>query len=193
MKITTFIASPRKKGNSTIIADHFIKGVSKWENEQKVVRLADLNINPCRGCGYCDKNLTCIIKDDDMKKMYPLVGNSDVITFITPVYFASMPAQFKAFIDRFQPYYAAKYLFKQPVIPKENNKKVVLFVVSGYERNSFYENIKGIIDIFCLNMNLEFYNGFYYGKIDHPGDVSKRPETLTEIEHFGNQLKELSI
>ncbi|UMZ75333.1 flavodoxin family protein [Natranaerofaba carboxydovora] len=196
MKISTFVASPRKKGNSKYIAEHFEKGVSSWylgnkNNPQSnnIIRLTDYNINPCRGCGYCDDKAKCVIKDD-MKTLYPIIEDSDIITFVTPIYFASVPAQFKAFIDRFQPYYAAKYLLNEPVIPPSNNKKVILYVVSGYNKQSFFENVKGILEIFCLNLNIDLTHSFYYGGIDALGEILNRPEILTEIETFGRNLQD---
>lgn len=193
MNISIFVGSPRKKGNSNNIAKYFQNSfkTAEKENEKKsqikIYRLDELEINPCKGCGYCDEKAECVI-DDGMTSLYPVVDNSDLLVFVTPVYFASMPAQLKAFIDRFQPYYAAKYLLKKPRIPMNSNKKVILYVISGYNKEYFFENIKQIIEIFCLNLNFELFDSFYYGGLDFAGEVLQRPKILKEIENYSKEL-----
>lgn len=195
MKTTIFVASPRKKGNSNYIAKYFLKGLEAYQEkmkdktfENKLIRLQDYKIIPCTGCGHCDETAKCILKDD-MDKLYLEVEDSQLMIFITPVYFASVPAHFKAFIDRFQPYYTAKYLLKSPKIPRENNKKVILYVVSGYNKKIFFENIKTIMDIYCLNLNLDFYKSFHLDGIDGAGEILNKPKVLDEIESFGEKIQ----
>ena len=69
--------------------------------ETELLELAGLAISPCKACGFCKKTLDCSI-DDDFKTLISTLAESEVAGMIiaTPVYFGSMTAQCKAFIDR---------------------------------------------------------------------------------------------
>lgn len=45
--------------------------------------------------------------DDDMTDVYELIDHADELYLVTPVYFAGVPSQLKALLDRLQPYYMA--------------------------------------------------------------------------------------
>jgi len=63
-KILGIIGSPRKPGNCEIM----VKTVSRHipeEHELRLLRLADFDLRPCKGCYRClMKDKTCILKDD---------------------------------------------------------------------------------------------------------------------------------
>jgi multimeric flavodoxin WrbA len=66
-----------------------------------LIELADMDIRPCRACGGCKSRLACSIPDD-FASLVPALSDADVGGMIigTPVYFGTMTAQCKAFIDR---------------------------------------------------------------------------------------------
>ena len=147
----------------------------------------DLTISACTGCGYCDDTGTCVIQDD-MHKVYQKVEASKIIAFITPIYFGSMTGQLKVMIDRFQPYYASKYLLNAPRIPQINDKKAALIVLSGMKRQRFFENAKEIAEIFCINANIALEHTLYLGNVDAAGDVLKKPGYVNKIKDLAQLL-----
>lgn len=64
----------------------------------------DVTVDACLACDYCKTQGECII-DDDMQDVYDLLDRADDLVVVSPVYFASPPAQFKAVLDRLQRYY----------------------------------------------------------------------------------------
>lgn len=97
-------ASPRKHGNSDILADRFAQGAEESGNSVCKVFLADKNVGYCRGCGVCNSTHQCIQKDD-MAEILDKMIKADVIVLATPVYFYTMDGQMKTFIDRTVPKY----------------------------------------------------------------------------------------
>lgn len=96
--------SPRRGGNSDTLCDRFMAGAQESGHHVEKVFLKDKKIGYCTGCGYCFDHHVCSQKDD----MGELIGKllaADVIVFATPVYFYSMDAQMKTFIDRTTPRY----------------------------------------------------------------------------------------
>ena len=92
-------SSPRKDGNSDTLCNEFLRGATEAGHTAEKIFLKDKNIEYCRACGYCYSNKTCII-NDDMKDLLNKLKNADVIVLASPLYFYSIPAQMKVFIDR---------------------------------------------------------------------------------------------
>ena len=97
-------ASPRRHGNSDILCDRFIEGAETAGNKTEKVFLADKKIGYCKGCGVCNTTHKCVQKDD-MAELLDKTVNADAIVFATPIYFYSVDAQLKTFIDRTVPRY----------------------------------------------------------------------------------------
>lgn len=62
-----------------------------------------MNILPCIACGKCGMNGDCVHKDDNDEIKKSLL-NTDIVVFVTPIYYFGMSAQLKAVIDRFYSY-----------------------------------------------------------------------------------------
>ena len=98
-KIIAFIGSPRKDGNSELLAKELLRVAEQEGAETELVRLADYNLKPCDACMTCRKTKKCRI-DDDGEKLFNKVVGADGIVLATPVYLGSCSAQTKIFIDR---------------------------------------------------------------------------------------------
>ena len=103
-KVLIVSSSPRKHGNSDLLCDEFARGAKDAGNEVEKVFLADKSINYCRGCGICNSTHKCVQKDD-MAELNDKMVKADVIALASPVYFYTVDAQLKTFIDRCVPRY----------------------------------------------------------------------------------------
>jgi multimeric flavodoxin WrbA len=99
MKILGLSFSPRTNGNTMILLGEALNGAKQEGAEVELFSVAHKNIKPCDGCRACFKTGICSIKDD-MQGLYDKLLESDGIIFGSPVYFYSMTAQAKIFIDR---------------------------------------------------------------------------------------------
>ncbi len=99
MRILVLVGSPRKIGNTEMLADAFIRGARAAGAAVTKYALREKKIAPCRHCDYCQSHPDCLIRDD-MGEVYDLLLHTDAVVFATPVYFYSMTAQLKALIDR---------------------------------------------------------------------------------------------
>jgi multimeric flavodoxin WrbA len=99
VKVIGIVSSPRKGGNTEILVRQALKAAREAGAETELVSVAKMNISPCDGCGACEKNGICKIKDD-MQVIYQQLESADGIIFGTPVYFLNVSAQAKAVIDR---------------------------------------------------------------------------------------------
>lgn len=99
-KVLILSGSPRKFGNSDLLAEEFKKGAEASGNQVEKIRVAEKNVGYCHACYYCrDHGGECAIKDD-MSEILQKMIDADVIVLASPVYFYSIDAQLKAVIDR---------------------------------------------------------------------------------------------
>ena len=100
MKLLVLTGSPRKNGNSHILASHFIQGAQKAGHEAYRFDAAMKNIHPCIACNSCGMDGPCVFKDD-FEFVREHIVSADVVAFATPMYYFGFPAQIKTVIDRF--------------------------------------------------------------------------------------------
>jgi multimeric flavodoxin WrbA len=100
-RVMIVIGSPRKKGNSSILAQRVAAGAKAGGATVETFTLQDLNIKPCTACDACRKkaDIDCVL-DDDMTKLYPKLRSADAIVIASPIYWFTVSAQTKLFMDR---------------------------------------------------------------------------------------------
>ena len=100
-KVVVLLGSPRKKGNSAILAAQIARGAKAAGAKVETVFLQGLNIAPCRSCYACQKEKSrgCSI-DDAMQSVYPKLLAAEAWVIASPVYWFTMSAQMKLFMDR---------------------------------------------------------------------------------------------
>jgi multimeric flavodoxin WrbA len=93
--------SPRENGNSAALADQVAAGARAAGAQVETVYLHGLDIQPCDGCDFCQDaaDAGCVI-DDDMQTLYPKVRAADALVYASPIYWFTISAQMKLFIDR---------------------------------------------------------------------------------------------
>lgn len=103
MKIIGINCSPRKNQTTQRSLEICLKAAGNEVSgmETQAIQLADLHINGCLGCGYCQKRPQCK-QDDDFNALIPILSSERVagIIIATPVYLGTMTSQCKAFLDR---------------------------------------------------------------------------------------------
>lgn len=110
-KVYIVSSTPRKNGNSQILAEEFARGAIETGHCVTKIDIRDLNLKFCIGCMYCQSHDKCVL-DDDMNKLYTDIQSSDVLVFATPIYYYEMSGQLKTFLDRLNPLYPRENTFK---------------------------------------------------------------------------------
>ena len=92
-------SSPRKRANSSILADQVAAGAREAGATVESFDLHSLNIRPCDACDFCQGAAECVI-NDDMQMLYPKLRAADGIVVASPIYWFTLSAQAKLCIDR---------------------------------------------------------------------------------------------
>ena len=102
MKALIVNCSPVRDGATARIAE-IAEDCLKDRFETQSVCIDDFSFGFCRGCRSCHSTARCV-QSDDVEKIVGLMEWADVILCVSPSYWADVPAQFKAFIDRCTPW-----------------------------------------------------------------------------------------
>lgn len=100
MKIVVLEGSPNKKGSSNLLAENFIRGAEESGHSVQIIDAAHANVHPCTGCIHCGYEGPCV-QNDDIEGIRAKILESDMMVFVTPLYYYGMSAQLKILIDRF--------------------------------------------------------------------------------------------
>ena len=110
-KVLALSTSPRRSGNSELLADAFLAGAAEAGHETEKVCLYGKDIQFCRGCLTCQKTKRCVIRDG-VEEILEKMRRADVLVFATPIYFYEMSGQMKTLLDRTNPLFPAEYAFR---------------------------------------------------------------------------------
>jgi len=99
-KIVLLSGAPRKEGNTERLITAFIEGAESAGKNVLELRVADMQIGACRGCGHCMEEKGVCIQKDDMPGILAELKKADAVVFASPVYYFNVSAQLKLAIDR---------------------------------------------------------------------------------------------
>ncbi len=173
--------SPRKRGNTEYLLSSFMDAAETLGAKTKTIHVSKKNIQPCLGCGYCEKNGFCIIKNDDMKsQIYPLIREADVVVAATPIYFYNTSTQLKGLIDRCQSFWSRKYKFKLDD-PKRNYRQGVMLAQGATKGDNLFDGIKLTMKYFFDAIGATYTQNLTYQQKEKPGDMKKHPRVLEDV------------
>ncbi|MFZ5515197.1 MAG: flavodoxin family protein [Candidatus Zhuqueibacterota bacterium] len=102
MSILAFNGSPRKNSNSSILLKSFITGAKTNGEAAEIIKVDELNLEPCIGCLRCNHLKKCAQDKDAWPVVSQKILDATTIIFATPIYFHHMPSQLKKVVDRFR-------------------------------------------------------------------------------------------
>lgn len=198
MNMLMVLGSPRKNGNSETLANAVAVGFSDKSDKGggagvtvEMVRLNDLAIRPCQGCGGCAQTGRCIVADD-MTTLYEKVDAADRLLLVSPVYFYALSAQMKAFADRFQCRWSRRYLLGRRFRRGEDRLACLLATAASHGARLFEASELSARYVFDA-MDIAQGSSFLIPGLEGRGDAKARPGLLDEAMNFGRRLAERSI
>ena len=99
-KILVVIGGGRPKGNTAQLVAAFRKGAEEAGHQIETISLTKNEVKGCLGCNACRYGKPCVQKDD-FNNIVPKIKDADCVIFASPLYFWTVSARIKAFIERF--------------------------------------------------------------------------------------------
>lgn len=141
MKIVCVKGSPRVDGNSSRLADYFIKNFDDPENEIKTFNLNQLNYMGCQGCRKCLTDAEKCVINDDLQEVLESVRESDVLVLASGVYYGELTSQTKGFIDRTYSFNAPDFTTNPNSSRLESGKCMVMILAQGHPDENMFSDI----------------------------------------------------
>lgn len=189
VKIIGISGSPRLKGNTNYLINKSLEVAKELGAETELIKLGNAKISPCTACNKCKKTGKCSI-EDDMVEILEKVENADGLIIGSPVYFGTMTAQLKTFVDRSRPLRSRFAL----------SKTVAGAIAVGASRNGGQETtIATIHEFLFIQDAIVVGDGAptaHYGGTGHGGDIHDCETDefgLNTAKNLGKRVTELAI
>lgn len=175
MNILVINCSPVRNGATAqivkLVADYVRRG-----NTVKTICIDDYHFSFCKGCRTCHTTARCVMEDDVDTIMEGFEG-ADVIVSVSPSYWADIPGQFKAFIDRCTPWCNTH----EPHAKLTAGKKGYAIALRTGSSMPECERIIKSIEHFYGHLEIEAAGHLGLTSVEYKEDVAARQEEIKEF------------
>ncbi|MBS3757733.1 MAG: flavodoxin family protein [Desulfobacterales bacterium] len=188
--IAALYGSPRRQGNTATLMQRAVAGATDAGAAVDEIILRDYKISPCFEIYGCKKAGECVIKDDFQEVRDRVLACRGVM-IATPVFFYTVSAHLKMFMDRCQSLWIKKYWIEQtPFNQWTPVRKGLLIAVGATKGKKLFDGMlltmKYFFDVFDMNM----WDSFLVRGLDLAGDVLEHPEYMDEAYQKGRAFAE---
>ena len=181
--VLIFMGSPRRGGNSSILAKKVAEGAEAAGAEVESFFLHEMDIRPCDACDVCrDKTDTDCILSDDLLDVFPKLRQADGIVIASPVYWFTVSAQTKLFMDRW-------YALGGPEGYALKGKKFGI-VLTYADEDPFTSGAVNALRTFqdALNFIEAKIVGMVYGSAWEAGKIRDNREVMEKAYELGKKM-----
>ena len=184
-KVLIIESSPRKKGNSVVLAEKAGEVLRESGVSVETAWLNGLKIGPCLHCNGCLRKKVFCVQQDDMQELYEKMIAADGLIFASPIYYFNINAQMKTVIDRWFGINQLKSDFLKD--------KPVGVVLTFEDKDVFVSGASNAIrmleDIFKWVKTGPVQ--FVYGSVKDVGDAEKDAPLMEKAAQMGKKLAEM--
>ncbi|MCE5336568.1 MAG: flavodoxin family protein [Desulfobacteraceae bacterium] len=191
-RILAIYGSPRKKGNTAILLGSAVQGAAESGALVEEVLLRDCKISPCLELYACKDTGRCAI-NDDFQELHAKMLTCDALMLASPIFFYTVSAQTKIFMDRCQAQWARKYLFEGASFGLREPVRKALFISAGATGGArLFDGtlltMKYFLDIF----DMKLWKSLLYRRLDGAEDILSHPEYIEEAYQAGSELARIA-
>ncbi len=181
VKVLALIGSPRKQGNTDIMADELLHGARDAGAVTSKIYLDDHLVRPIGE--VCDNSRLrddprC---DDEFPTLLERFLDASIVVFSTPVYWQGPSAQMKCFIDRL-----SSYFNRSPYRERLDGHGYVVLCAFGRKEPEHGDWITA-----PMKLTVEVLRGHYLGdvcaSVYRKGEVRQMPEVLRRCYDLGRR------
>lgn len=185
MKTLIINGSPKSNGNTSVLIEAL---KNKLNGEIKQVDCYTVNITPCRDCGYCKKENSCIISDE-MQEVYSYISECDNIVIASPIFYSELTGKLLDLASRFQIYYNSRSSHGAVVISKPKKGVVILTAGGSTKPDKAYDTAKLILHEINVTDIYPLVGSFATDKIPASEDLNALAQ-ISEAADFLNNIPE---
>lgn len=191
-RVCCLIGSPRRNGNSSLMASAAAKGARAAGDEADVLFVDDFVggfLRDCRACRDSDGN--CTIDDRYAELLMNFILPADGIMIASPIYWYALPGQIKTMIDRLACFTSARHSRSADVVGRLKGKRYALLLSAEESNPAMAVGIVQQISDFA------HYTGgclvsVVKGAANSRGEIDRDPSRpLAQAETVGRRLFEI--
>jgi multimeric flavodoxin WrbA len=189
MKALVLCASPRRDGNSALLARSAARGLSEAGHDVDLLYADDVLTSFLRDCRCCRaSNGDCTIDDGFRDVFLDKYLPADGFVAATPIYWYGMSAQLKAFFDRMFCYVAASHPRSPDVVRAMQGKRIGLILSSEETYPTVSAGIVQQLQEFS-RYTRSIFVGLVHGHGNARGDVANDPhDPMARAHRLGHEL-----
>ncbi len=179
--VLVITGSPRKGGNTEMMADAFIKGALETGHSVNKFEAGLETISGCDACDTCWSTGYACTHDDGFRKLEPLLEAADVLVFASPLYFYGITAQLKCVLDKLYAYLSGDC--KRPLKIRE----MVLLLCGETDITREFNGAVDTMGCSARFMEWKFNKVLTVTEVCDPGDIADT-DGLRKAEEMGRAL-----
>ena len=177
MRALIINCSPVRTGATAEIVK-IIESELKPRYETKCICIDDYSFAFCKGCRACHKTASCVMNDASViHDIMNEFDSADVIVSVAPSYWADIPGQYKAFIDRCTPWCNTH----EPHARIKSGKKGYALALRTGPGMPECERIIGSIEHFYGHLEIESAGHLGLTSIEYKEHVEPRKQEIIEF------------
>jgi multimeric flavodoxin WrbA len=188
IKVGVIVGSPRRQGNTARLTRQAVRGVVDAGGEVREYVLRDLKLSPCLELYGCKKNGQCVIQDD-FQRVCTQLNDCQAYILSSPIFFYTVSAHTKIFMDRFQSQWVKKYWLDKEAGSQSEKIKKALFISAGASHGrQLFDGVLLTVRYFFDTLDAALWRSLLYRGLEFSDDVLKHPEYLEEAYQSGKDL-----
>ncbi|OGR16879.1 MAG: NADPH-dependent FMN reductase [Desulfobacterales bacterium GWB2_56_26] len=188
VEIIAIYGSPRHDGNSAALLKQAVAGAQQEGAHVEEVFLRDYKISPCLEIYNCFKSGECAIRDD-FQQILAKIESSNGIMLASPIFFYTVSAHTKIFMDRCQSLWVRKYRNGNQHSGNTSEARKGLFIsVGATNGKKLFDGATLTVKYFFDVLNTELYKTVLCRNVDRKGDIERRNDCLIEALEAGRAL-----
>ncbi len=182
-------SSPRRRGNSALLAEAILEGAAQAGHKVELIHLPDHVSGLLRNCRECRRpDGSCSIEDGYRALFLDKVLAADALVLATPIWWYGMSAGLKNFLDRMFCYIALSYPDCENVHRRLMHKRVALALSA--EENNISARLGIVQSVQELSRYLHYtMAGIVTGIGNKTGEIKDDPTNpLEDARELGRRL-----
>lgn len=201
IKILSLSGSPVADSSTEILLKRITNEITRKIGKSNKVhvdfhRLNELMYLPCQACGHAPTPSFCFF-DDALAPIYRQLAECDCLLLGSPIYFDSVSAQTKAFMDRCNCFRPPDYKGEQSehrFIKLLKHKRPGAMILVG-DNEGWVEGPRRSVAGFFKWVEVTNEGMIWYKSVDFnkKGTVAEEKEILAEADELGNKLGKIIL
>lgn len=175
MKVLIINCSPVRTGATAEIV-RTAEEVLREKHETRTICIDDYRFSFCTGCRQCHKTGVCFLHDG-VDQIMEEFDEADVIVAVSPSYWADVPGQFKAFIDRCTPF-SNTHTPRSQLKPGKKGYAIVLRTGTNMKE---CERLIETLEHFYGHLDIEAAGHLGLNRIEFKEDVAPRADEIRDF------------